>query len=706
MEHESDETLSAGVTRGAFDELKLAERLPSPPGLGLAILGLTRDEQESPEALFECIRADPALTGRLLKLANSSRPGGSEPAATARAAAALLDRTAIRSIALSFSLVPKDPDEVCEAFDYRRHWLLSLACAAAAEALARRFRSGDPEEAFTLGLLCHVGLLAMATVHPEDFAGILRKCEGKGPVDLVLAEVRALRINHWQVAADLMADWGLSESFLAPVQTLSRTALGARSEDAVSACSTSLLTLAVEMAGNIVASPSAGASGNDTAGTQAADSEAGRRPEREEVSLARQEATRRWRELVDLCGLDPLPHRASIDGRTGADPVGDTSARGSQEPVAESDRTALETSVPGGAGISAGSVGGTSALDPEETIAESDQAALETSVPARIRILVVDDDPGARHLLGVHLRRAGYEVIAAQDGESGLRAALAESPHMVITDWMMPGLSGLDLCKALRRMEAGRKIYLLVLTSREEEDSIVEGLEAGANDYLTKPFNPRILLARVHAGQRVIDMQRQIEIDRQVDKRREAQLGQLTRKLRSVALMDDLTGLRNRRFAMTQLEEAWSAAERYGRPLSVVMIDIDHFKRVNDGYGHLVGDAVLRATAEVLRSKIRSSDVVCRLGGEEFLVICVNGGLRGAEICAERLRSSVESHTITHPGFAGRVTVSLGVAEYSPGMRSIDDLVKAADEAVYKAKSLGRNRVCSSGSSQDQVATA
>ena len=306
---------------------------------------------------------------------------------------------------------------------------------------------------------------------------------------------------------------------------------------------------------------------------------------------------------------------------------------------------------------------------------------------------MVDDDPSMRHLLGVHLRRGGYEVLFAADGAAGLAAVVSEAPEIVITDWMMPKVSGIDLCKTLRNTESGRMLHLLLLTSLEEEDRIVEGLEAGANDFLTKPFSPRILLARVRAGERMVALQRQVEQSQQIDRKRMAQMGQLTRQLRNAALMDALTGLPNRRFAMARLEEAWTNSKRGGRSLSVVMIDIDHFKRVNDQFGHQAGDAVLRAVAKTLKRHARKSDHLCRLGGEEFVLIAVNADVTAAEAGAERLRAAVESTPIHVTGFDGQVTISLGVAEIAESMDRVDDLMRAADQAVYLAKDEGRNCV-------------
>ena len=629
-----------------FDELEIADRLPSPPGLCLTLLGLADERREDRHAIVECLRADPALTGRLVRRIHGSRPEGTEPVTTARAAAARLDSAAIREVALAFSLPSKQPEEVCEGFDLRSHWLRSLACGAAAESIARRFGTVDPDEAFTLGLLCRIGILAMATVHPAEFGRILRESGNQAPGVLEAAELRALQIDHWRAGADLLEAWGFPGSFLAPIVAFSRSVPDTTQAEAGSQGTNALLSLALQMADRIVAEEDSAARDAD-------------RDCPTSLRSARDEARHRYRELVDLCGLrsrtatDPRPRTAGVELPVGRHPIQADSPPAS-EPLGRS----------------------------------------PVGTPTT-RILVVDDDPGARHLLGLHLRRAGYDVISAADGRTGLSSAISESPQMVITDWLMPGLSGLELCKALRETEVGRHMYLIVLTSREEEDNVVAGLEAGANDYVTKPFNPRILLARVQAGERMIGLQMQVEVDKLIDRKRVAQMAQLARKLRTVTLEDELTGLRNRRFAMETLQSAWSASERSGRKVSVVMVDIDHFKRVNDEHGHQTGDAVLRATAQVLRAGCRRSDTVCRLGGEEFLVITTTGGQNEALGCAERLRAAVESNRIVSGTFHGPVTISLGVAERTDEMAGIDDLLAAADRAVYEAKSQGRNRVCS-----------
>ncbi len=649
MVSEADDALPGGNATRAFDELRLAENLPSPPGLGLSLLGLTRDDQTSNTGVIDYVRADAVLTGRLLRLANASRPAGSAPATTALAAANLVSPEALREIALGFRLVSRAASDVCSGFEHRQHWLLSLATAASAEALAEQFHTTDPEESFTIGLLSRVGVLAMATVHPSAFAQVLRDSRDGGPNDLALAEMNTLGINHWQVAAEMMTDWGIPETLRQPLVALSRDAFRARRDDAETIRGASLLNMALEMAEGIVACEAArapelagapgiaGASGIGSRSPDAGGASSNPSTAPDGVALARETAVRKWRALVETCDLSVRPEPTSIAtqpnataaatpgslaSNAGTPTSAATAETAAPDAVTATDAThaAAATAATGampatGATHASGAMHATGAMPATAATPATGAIHATGAMPATDeagganqpgnRVLVVDDEPSARHLISLHLRRAGFEVIQAVDGESGLRAVVSESPDIVITDWLMPGMSGLELCKALRKSEIGKKLYLLLVTAREEEDSIVEGFEAGANDYLTKPFNPRILLARVRAGKRMVELQHQIELDKRVDKKRVADMAKLTREFRIAATRDVLTGLSNRRSAMTQLQEFWAAAVRYGRPLSVAMIDIDHFKLVNDQYGHQVGDAVLRSVANVLRSKTR-----------------------------------------------------------------------------------------------------
>jgi diguanylate cyclase (GGDEF)-like protein len=261
-------------------------------------------------------------------------------------------------------------------------------------------------------------------------------------------------------------------------------------------------------------------------------------------------------------------------------------------------------------------------------------------------------------------------------------------------DWDTPKLGGPQLCEELRRHEVGMRSYVIMLAEQDFEERQIESFRKGADDFVSKPVSPRLLLARVQAGKRLVDLHRQVEHDKQERLRQISELSLLTRRLEVSSTVDDLTGLPNRRYAISRLEEEWRAAERLGLPLSVIMVDVDHFKRVNDLRGHGQGDAVLQEIGMTMLSKIRRADVVCRMGGEEFLVINVDSDHEGARQCAERLRSTIEKRAIPGADAESIVTISLGVATRSATMKSSADLLKAADEALYAAKAAGRNVVC------------
>ncbi len=209
-------------------------------------------------------------------------------------------------------------------------------------------------------------------------------------------------------------------------------------------------------------------------------------------------------------------------------------------------------------------------------------------------------------------------------------------PQLIITDWVMPEMDGIEFCKALRQNPAWRNIYVFIVTAQESTERLVEAFEAGANDYLTKPINFKVLGARLWAAQRVVQLQEELEFDRQQLRKFAAELAASNQRLQKLALTDVLPELPNRRYANEQLDRQWALAERNGRPLACMMVDIDRFKQINDTYGHKVGDDVLKQVANVLRQTARKQDMVCRLGGEEFLVICPEAHAgSGLSVCGE-----------------------------------------------------------------------
>jgi two-component system, cell cycle response regulator len=296
-------------------------------------------------------------------------------------------------------------------------------------------------------------------------------------------------------------------------------------------------------------------------------------------------------------------------------------------------------------------------------------------------------------MLRAALQKIGNEVIEAADGREALELALEKQPHMMVVDWVMPEMDGMQLTRALRQTKVGHGMFIMVLTSFEDDERLVEAFETGVDDFMHKPLRPRVLTARLRAGQRIIKLQHEIERDREEIRHFAAELAVTNRRLQEVALTDVLTGFPNRRFAMERMQQEWSAAGRSGRPLSCLVIDLDGFKQVNDAYGHDVGDEVLKQTALALKKGLRAQDVICRTGGDEFLVVCPDTGLQAALVCAERARRSVEGMPVVCGSHRLKGSVSVGVAVREGEMLDADALIKRADQGLYVAKERGRNRV-------------
>jgi two-component system cell cycle response regulator len=289
-----------------------------------------------------------------------------------------------------------------------------------------------------------------------------------------------------------------------------------------------------------------------------------------------------------------------------------------------------------------------------------------------VKVLVADDSPISRHLLQVSLCSAGYETCLVPDGVEALRVLEQdESPKLVILDWMMPHLDGVEVCRAIKKRVAEPYVYIILLTAKGHQEEINEGLEAGADDYITKPFDLQELKARLRVGKRILE---------------------LHERLFAQATHDSLTGLLNRSAILEALQKELIRSVREKNPVAVIMTDLDHFKHVNDTYGHLAGDAVLREAARRLSASLRAYDAVGRYGGEEFLIVAPSCGLAGGAELAERLRESICGLPIDASGEAIFATMSFGVAA-TCSIKKVNQLLSAADEALYAAKKAGRNRV-------------
>jgi diguanylate cyclase (GGDEF)-like protein len=302
------------------------------------------------------------------------------------------------------------------------------------------------------------------------------------------------------------------------------------------------------------------------------------------------------------------------------------------------------------------------------------------------KVLLVDDDPAFLRIAYVILDRAGYEVATAADGQEAMYSIAQAAPDFLVTDWKMPGVDGIELCHWVRQSRCERYVYILMVSGRAETRHIVQAIAAGADEFMSKPIRGGELLARMQAGQRILDRERQLHF---------------------LACYDQLTELFNRRTFFERLEKTWHCCRDADIPLSCVMGDVDCFKAVNDQYGHLVGDQVLKRLAGVLRGLARPDDVVGRYGGEEFCILLPDTTESDAALWAEACRAEIAATLASTPGATCPTTISFGVAARGDHAATSQQLLQQADQALLAAKRAGKNRViCSTSLPADEASAA
>ncbi len=616
--------------------LSLDSELPSPKGVALAILELCRRDDITISEITRVAQTDPALTSRLIRQANSAAQGAGRPIASVTDAILRLGMGTVRNLAMGFSLVDQYQNGPCEGFDYQAFWSHALLMALAAQSFGAMTKLGASEELFACGLLSQVGRLSLATVYPVAYGQLLQ--DPNAAASMAALEQEHLHTDHNELTAALLIEWGLPGALVEPIYhhespDTSGFSPGSRPHQLVH-----LFHLA-----RCVADLGLAADGERSSRTTELLLLGGKIGlNADELGATIDELVCRWREWGELLRIpaSSLPSFAQM-----------------------STPQALRSD--------------------------------ERSNAGALRVLVVDDDPTTLAILETVLRDTlGHVVFTARNGNEALARVVESQPQVAITDWLMPGLSGLELTDALRATEWGQKIYLIMLTSLDTEEEISTAFEAGVDDFLIKPVNLRTLRARLRAAWHYVQLLEAWEHDRAQLKQFTAELAISNRRLEHAAMTDLLTELPNRRAGIAALDKAWAASSRFEHPLSVLVLDIDYFKRVNDTYGHAVGDKVLIEVAQQIQRVARKDDSVCRLGGEEFLMTCPNTDIKAALLAADRLRRTIEALQIDVEGTVIRSTVSIGVASREPKMADSGALVNAADRALYRAKERGRNRSC------------
>lgn len=630
-----------------LSRLKIGNRLPTPKGVALEVINLTQCEDASNHDIVRMISADPALSARVIKAANVLLTNPSRPIATITDAVTVLGVRALRKLVLGIALIVDYRHGPCKQFNYRHFWTHSLLAGIAAKHLAARARLAVAEEIFVLGLLGNIGQLALATAYPEEYGDVLEQAKGKALDELCRQEQDKFDCDQAELSEAILADMHFPRIFQALVRDFRQPELSKMVESTREWRLLHLLHVASLLADACLASPA----------------ERGKLVAKLRLHAARVAIeTDHLIEIGDACVRDWLEWLELLNMKMVHIPQ-------FAELLNQSD-----------------------AVDAADAAVEVPQWAHAAQAGYRMRVLLVEEDRAMLVLLETMLKAAGHEVLVARNGVEAMGLVEQHHPQLVITGWTMPQMDGITLCRKLRENPERRNVYVIILTVQESVDRLVEAFEAGADDYLVKPVAQKVFFAHLRAAQRVVQLQEELAFDREQLLRFSKDLAASNERLQRLALTDALTELPNRRFAMERLEQEWALSKRGDRTLSCMMVDIDHFKPINDKFGHSAGDEALKLVASTLRQSARTQDVVCRYGGEEFVVICPDTGIDAAYQCAERLRLNVAALKFKNQEAGIRLTISIGVAEKKEGVASIEKLLNRADECLYAAKQGGRNR--------------
>lgn len=634
------------IGHSKLEELQASGHLPSPKGVAVRVIELTRKDDVTSHEIAHAIKSDPALSSRIIKVSNALVAYQTRPIASVVDAITVLGLNTVRQLVLGLSLMDSSRNVACQKFDYQDFWARSLLTAIAAQNLVLQSGIGSPEEVFILGLLGQIGSLTLATAYPQEYARVLSTAAATADTGLTSLERTEFGFDHNQLTQTMLANWGLPRVFQEAALHHEDPGQSSFAEGSRDWRLLNVLHIADYFSRACLAQ------GPQRRKMMPKLILIATRLGVESDALAKlgDKSVREWHEWSKICGISS----AEVP------------------PFAE-----LLEAVP---------------LAPD-MLEIGEELPGDTGTFYKLRILLVDDDRAVLFMLKTLLENAGHTVVTARNGEEALRVLEKSMPQLIITDWVMPGMDGIQFCKALRQNPLWRNIYVFIMTAQESTDRLVEAFEAGANDYMTKPVSHKVLGARLRAGQRVVHLQEELEFDRQQLHKFADELAASNQRLQQLALTDVLTGLPNRRFANEHLERQWALAERSGRPLSCMMVDIDRFKQINDTYGHKTGDDALRLVAHALRGTTRVEDVVCRFGGEEFLLICPDIPTEQAYHYAERLRQNVaDIHVRGDDGQAFHLTISIGVASKKSTLLNTEMLLQLADKRLYAAKSGGRNR--------------
>lgn len=641
-----------------FEQLRISGELPSPRGVALAIIKLTAQPDVSLAELGRVVSGDPAFVGRLIKAANGLIALNRRSVSSANEALMILGLPAVRTMALGFSLLSNYRSGTCRSFDYNGFWSHSLALAVAMQVVTQRTRIAAADEMFSLGLLARVGELALATVYADDYSKVIDRAAREPQIDQQTFEREVFAMTHTELGMAMLRDWGLPHIFVEVVGQFEQI------EPDVMAQGGRLQRLALQLA--LARSLADLCMGSEE-----------RRPgllhrvfaKADAVALDHGDMLADCERIIALW-LDwgKLLHLDMPDDFSVSDLLSEAPTTWPDEPKVE----ATPSPPP----------------PPALSTVASNQAVTNKEV---LRALVIDPDPADRRKAVDVIRALGLETAEAENTHQGLEKALDVLPNVIVIG--LASAADMEFIRSVRRIRVGRSIYLFAIVPQAEDDRLLAAFDAGADDVTVSPFSKRLLAARLRSGIRVVGLQRELKQEREELRRFAAELAVSNRRLKEAAVTDFLTGFKNRRYADERMEQAWVTSTRDSSELSCMVVDFDGLKAINDSYGHAVGDAALKLTAEALKSQLRRQEVICRVGGDEFMLICPGTNLDDALVCAERLRRSVAARRLSVHGTELTLAVSIGVASRDGHTRDAEALIRRADEGAYAAKEQGRNRV-------------
>jgi diguanylate cyclase (GGDEF)-like protein len=691
-----------------LQEIRAMEDFPVAKGPALALIRLTQRESTSLGVLAHALKADPIFSVRLLKVANGANGTDKPPIVSLRDAVSVLGVPAVRALALGFSLLSIHRGGECGSFDYPRFWSHALARAVGLPLLTAAIHRSESEEAFSVGLLARVGELALAELFPGQYAEILERRLQEPSHRLSDLEQQAFGISHEAVTASMLLDCGLPEDCIESARFFEGCEEQSVEKGSDPFVMRHLLALADRIA-DVCVAPQA-----EWRRLMPRLFHLGSRLGFEAPALIAvcDRIAHEWREWGPALEIDvgPMPHFENVPveeiepprmPRVEAvraetvkpDPTPLVAFVRAAEPVAARVPPAGAAPAPKVDARPAPHVGAA----PAEPPAPPKKADKPTAAPAAgsgqgMRILVVGDQERVRKQLCEALTAAGHSVSEAGDGRQGLAMALELQPQIMLVDLQSGGMDGIELTDSLRQFKVGRGIYILLLTGTnllsgaDDDEKLVQAFEAGVDDFLVMPIKPRVLAARLRAGQRVVRLHEDLAREQEETRRVSAELSATNQKLQAVGMTDMLTGCPNHRAAMDRIQQEWAMATRSLRPLACMAIEIDDFKMVNDIHGHEAGDTVLRLVASALKEEMRAQDVLARTGGDEFMVICPDTTLEAALACAERMRAVIETLPIVSAAEKLRGSVSIGVAVRDAATTDPEALIRLADQSVYLAK--------------------